>query len=160
VAAGFSDSIRKLGTCGQFFGPFLGPKLAPGRAIHLEISYQYINIFKSKSVHPIYLFCADFFKYIGGTLCDGFGGADSLSKMGANVEILSELVPTLGAVAHPFCLNGQNLFCFSEILETDKLSYYNGAQHPNCLKIQLRTSPFLPASWTYRQPAGRPREQA
>ena len=56
-------------------------------------------------------------------LHDEIGGADSLSKMGANVEILSELVPTPGTLAHPFCLNGQNLFCFSEILETDKLFY-------------------------------------
>ena len=43
------------------------------------------------------------FLYIGGTLHDEIGGADSLSKMGANVEILSELVPTLGAGLNRTC---------------------------------------------------------
>ena len=49
---------------------------------------------------PIYLFCDDFFKYIGPWVCADFGVADSLSKMGAGFKILSELVPKLGAMAN------------------------------------------------------------
>ena len=74
-------------------------------------------------MRPIYLFCADFFTYIGATLSDDFGVADSLNKLGSDLENLSELVHTLGAMGTPFCLNGQNSFCFSEILETDQLFY-------------------------------------
>ena len=74
-------------------------------------------------MEPIYLFCADFFTYIGATLSDDFWGADSLNKLGPYLEILSELVHTLGALAHPFSLNGQSSFCFSEILETGQLFY-------------------------------------
>ena len=72
-------------------------------------------------MRPIYLFCADFFIYIGATLSDDFGGADSLNKLGSYLENLSELVHTLGARVHPFSLNGQRYFCFSEILKTSQL---------------------------------------
>ena len=49
-------------------------------------------------MEPIYLFCADFFTYIGATLSDDFGGADSLSKLGPYLENLSRLVPNPRAV--------------------------------------------------------------
>ena len=72
-------------------------------------------------MEPLYLFCADFFTYIGATLSDDFEGADSLSKLGSYLENLSELVHKLGAGVHPFSLNGQSSFCFSEILKTSQL---------------------------------------
>ena len=74
-------------------------------------------------MEPIYLFRADFFTYIGATLSDDFGGADTLNKLGSYLEILSELVHKPRAGLNPFSLNGQISFCFSEILETGQLFY-------------------------------------
>ena len=52
MAPGFSDGIAKVGTCGQVFGPFFGPKSAPGHAIHVKISYQYIHFFNFQKLAP------------------------------------------------------------------------------------------------------------
>ena len=39
----FSDSFRKLGTCGRFSAPFLGPKLDPGHVKMTKTWYPYIS---------------------------------------------------------------------------------------------------------------------
>ena len=50
----------------------------------------------SQSEEPIYLFCADFFKYIGTILSWLFWAAEAFTKLGPYQEILSRLVPTPG----------------------------------------------------------------
>ena len=65
--------------------------------------YQYIYFSKVEKSAPNIFILRRFFKYIGGRLCGVLGVADSLNKLGAYLEILSELVPTLETLANRTC---------------------------------------------------------
>ena len=56
-AAGFSDSIRKLGPSGHFFRAAFGPKLEPGHLIMTKSGYQYMYFYFPAKMGPnIFIF--------------------------------------------------------------------------------------------------------
>ena len=69
----------------------------------VEFGYQYIHFYFSEKWDPIYSFCDYFFEYIGLWVCDDFGVADSLDKVGPWFENLSELVSRLGGGLNRTC---------------------------------------------------------
>ena len=57
VAAGFLDSIRKLGPYEEFFRAVLGPNPDPGHLIMTKSGYQYINFYLTAKLGPnIFIF--------------------------------------------------------------------------------------------------------
>ena len=95
-----------------------------------------------QSEPPIYLFCADFFTYIGGRLCSIFRVGDSLFKLGADFEILSELGHNPGARVITFSLNVQTFLCFS------------GTMVPRGLHVQRTTCTVSDHSCSCERPDG------
>ena len=89
--------LRKMIPNAKFWWPFWGQKLRRAHAKRLKVGNQYMYFENLEKLDTnILKFAPPFFYYIGHQLFLNFQGANSLSKMDTNLQILSELDPNPG----------------------------------------------------------------